>query len=165
MAKKKTRPKAAEAKHYGYSIKIESRCTHDEREDKQWGSWSTEYDNSIARNGEKTDEYPDVASIHDIAPGSHALVVWVEWSTGDSFGHGKRTGTEILGLFKDAASAKSLKEQLEKDYMSYTNYSRSKPHEYNYKTPDGQVFTSKFAPWSGYFESLDSVNMDSVVIF
>ena len=161
------RKKKAEAKpiQYGYKVTMESYCNESYHSGKQFGEWRESYTNHLKSIAARDDKYPDVNSIHKIEPGQGALVVWIEWSTGDSFGHGDRTCTEIMGLFKDMESALSLKTQIESWIPNKKAKKWEDTHSYHFKTPDGQEFSSGFAPWSGYFESLDSVNVDAVIIF
>ena len=151
-------------KQYGYKVTVESYCNESYHSGKQFGEWRESYTNNLKSIASHDGKYPDVNSIHNIEKGKPALVVWIEWSTGDSFGHGNRTCTEIMGLFKDMESALSLKTQIE-SWNPRENKKWEEAHSYHFKTPDGQEFKSGFAPWSGHFESLDSVNVDVVTIF
>jgi hypothetical protein len=153
------KPAKITEKHFGYGVKIHSRCDHSERSDEQYGSWHESYTNSISAKVQSVTEYPDVVSTYEIAPGSEAWVVWVEYSTGDSFGHADRNGTEVIGIFSqdNFASAQVLQAGLEKQDAEDN-------HAYRIETPDGQVFESNWAPWSGYFEHLDTVHIDQVVV-
>ena len=163
MARKK---KAADKPiQYGYKVTVESYCNESYHSGEQFGEWRESYSNHLKSIAARDDKYPDVNSIHKIEPGQGALVVWIEWSTGDSFGHGDRSCTEIMGLFKDMVSAQSLKNQIESWSPNRKATKWEDTHSYHFKTPDGQEFTSGFAPWSGYFDSLDSVNVDAVTIF
>lgn len=148
---------------YGYAVTINSYCEHSEREDVEYGSWSESYSNDIERLIVKGGS--DVASIHDLQSGDRAFVVWVEWSTGDSFGHGDRSCTEVLGLFKSYEDAEVLKDTIEASSNKYDRRGYENDGvAYWVKTPDGQIFTSGWAPWLGYFESLDSVHIDRVEV-
>jgi len=118
----------------------------------------------------KTTEYPDVASIHDIPLGTNVLIVWAEWSSGDSFGHATNGSTEVLGLFLDMASAKALADGIKncnkKPYhYSYRKETTPTSDGYDIKTPDGQRFTCGFASWNGYFESLTDVHINNATVF
>jgi hypothetical protein len=153
------KPAKLTEQHFGYGVKIRSRCDHSERSDEQYGSWYESYTNRIGSAVQSQTEYPDVTSTYEITPGEDAWVVWVEYSTGDSFGHGDCNGTEVVGIFRkeDYHAAKSLKEQIHRhaaaDFASY-----------RFETSDGQVFESGCAPWSGYFERLDEVHIDRVCV-
>jgi len=168
MAKKKKSKVKAVAKpvHYGYKVEIDSCCTHSEQSDEEYGPWEESYSNSLQGHATKTEEYPDVASIHDVKPGTNVLIVWAEWSTGDSFGHADNRGTEVLGLFLDMESAKALADGLKKDGQSWRTGSKKQASDgYKVRTPDGQVFESGFAPWNGYFESLSDIHINTATVF
>jgi hypothetical protein len=154
-----------QVKQYGYKIAVESDCNESYHSGKQYGEWRESYSNHLSSIATHDDEYPDVVSIHNIEPGQAALVVWIEWSTGDSFGHSDRGCTEIIGLFRDLESAESLRQQIKSWRRNDKSKKWDEQNSYHFKTPDGQEFTSGFAPWSGYFDSLDSVNIDSVGVF
>lgn len=159
MAKKKTKKIAKKKVLFGYKIPVKSYCEHSEREDKQFGNWEESYSNSLNDTIKHTKEYPDVVSVHDFKPGEVAYVVWTEWSTGDSFGHADRSGTEVIGVFRNEADADVLRSHIE----SRAAYG-SKDNGYNVQTPDGQIFESVLAPWDGYFESLDSCHVGMVTV-
>lgn len=63
---------------FGYKVDIEQYCEHNERSDEDYGSWSSSFTNSLSDIVRKTNEYPDIVSSLDIAPGTRALVVWVD---------------------------------------------------------------------------------------
>jgi hypothetical protein len=144
---------------FGYSVKLEQYCDHEEHSPEEYGSWSSSSSWTCDRMARKVSEYPDVVSIFDFPVGSNALVVWVQWGSGDSFGHADGAYAECLGMFKDMDSASSLREQVEQWTRS------TKGYDYEFTTPDGQVFKSGFAPWIGYFDSLEAVNIEVVAIF
>lgn len=148
---------------YGYAVNIQSYCDHYEREDEEYGSWSASYTNSLDSTIVKGGS--DVASIHDLQSGDRGFIVWAEWSSGDSFGHGDRNNTEVLGLFKTYEAAEVLKAAIEASADKYDRRGYEKDGAaYRVKTPDGQLFESGWAPWLGYFESLDSVHIDRVEV-
>lgn len=144
---------------FGYKVDIEQYCDHNERSDEDYGSWSSSFTNSLSDIVRKTNEYPDIVSSLDIAPGTRALVVWAVWSTGDSFGHSSGSGTEAFGIFTDLKSAEELQKAME-DYSS-----GNRKDDIVVTTSDGQVFKLGYMPWFGYFDSLDSVRIDAVSVF
>lgn len=141
---------------FGYKVDIESYCDHHEPATEQYGNWSSRYTNTMKDTVCKTNEYPDIVSSLDIPVGSRAFVVWVVWSTGDSFGRAAGSYSEAFGIFTDLESAEWLRTTLiiirEQDGKTELN------------TPDGQEFTLDYMPWYGYFESLDVVNVTSVTV-
>ncbi len=125
---------------YGYKVVINSRELNRVDPDEPYGRWSVECENSISRV-HKTLEYPDVASADDIAPGEDAFLVWAEWSSGDSFGSGTRNHAEPFGIFAKYEDAQKFHDEL------------SGKKEYDYSVP-----------WTGYFESLDDLHIDKVMV-
>lgn len=144
---------------FGYKVDIEQYCDHNERSDEDYGSWSSSFTNSLSDIVRKTNEYPDIVSSLDIAPGTRALVVWAVWSTGDSFGRSSGSGTEAFGIFTDIKTA----EELQKAMEDYSHGNRK--DDIVVTTSDGQVFKLGYMPWFGYFDSLDSVRIDAVSVF
>lgn len=142
---------------FGYKVEIDQYCEHSEHSGEQFGDWRASYTNSIKNLVQKTDEYPDITSSLDIAPGTQALVVWAVWSSGDSFGRNSGGHSEAFGIFTDLGSAVQLREAL------YAHTDNNKSTELT--TSDGQKFTLGYMPWFGYFESLDSVSVDVVTVF
>ena len=98
MARKE---KTVESVQYGYKVSVDSTCLDSEYSDEQFGPWSESYTNHLESIAAHDSKYPDVTSIHNIEPGQGALVVWIEYSSGDSFGYADRKYTEIMGLFRD----------------------------------------------------------------
>lgn len=139
---------------FGYKTDVDHQCDHSHQSEEEYGPWSSSFTNSMGRLVHKENEYPDVVSTLDIAPGTNALIVWAEWSTGDSFGGCSRGRTESFGIFTDMASAVALKEAL-----------LAAGETLVVTTPDGQHFTQTWVPWHGYFEDLDGVRIDPVVVY
>lgn len=155
---KKSKSKKAKVQHYGYAVEVHQTCTHSEYSSEPYGDWSESYDNRLDSVARKGAEYPDVTSIHDIAEGEDAWVVWVEWSAGDSFGWATRSATDVIGIFRkqDYHAAEELAEQIQ-------NKKKDSNFSYEFHTSDGQTFTG-CASWIGYFDSLENVNIDRVCV-
>lgn len=145
---------------FGYGVEIRQTCVHSERSPEQYGDWSEAYDNRLSDIARKGAEYPDVVCDFDIPVGEDAWVVWIEWSSGDSFGWGDNAYTDVMGIFRkqDYDSAESLKRQIE-------NHGADEKYNFSYKfeTPDGQKFEGH-ASWKGYFERLSNVHIEKVTV-
>lgn len=140
---------------FGYKVEIDSVCTHYEREDVKWGSWSAEHSNYFKQVTKATEkDYPDITSSVDIKEGEDCFVVWAEWSSGDSFGWGERSNVEPLAIFKDSESVQVFKTYCE----NVEDYGPAK-----LTTPDGQTFEI-FAGWVGYFERLNGIHVEQTKI-
>lgn len=148
---------------FGYQVSIDRDCYHSESSDEEWGSWSRSYRNTF-QSIKKGGEFPDVVSTHNLKTGEKCFVVWVEYSTGDSFGSAERAEVEVVGVFKDRAVAEELR-------LALIYYDKHKPNQqwddrytFHFKTSDGQEFNYGFVPWSGYFEYLDEAHIKETVI-
>ena len=147
---------------FGYEVVLEQTQLRYEHEGVEFGSWKSENRWSIGSIVTKVDQHPDVVSPIDFPSGSNALIVWIQWGSGDSFGHSSGANAEAIGIFKDMDSAVSLKKQIEE----WSGETRDNfDYSYKFTTPDGQEFKSGYAPWAGYFESLEDVNIDVVAVF
>lgn len=146
-----------EKKMFGYKVNIEKSRDHYEHDGEQFGAWSASSSHSIDTVVLKTTEYPDITSSIDFQMGDIAFVVWAVWSSGDSFGHESGASSEALGIFKDAKAAFELKNFIESKKWN-------DDHTLDFKTSDGQQIKSNWVGWSGYFESLDYVEITTVLV-
>lgn len=159
MAQPKPAPSAKPL--YGYKVHIQRYCEHSEREDTEYGSWSESYSNTFDYIT-KTDKYGDVYSPVDLEkqPG---FLVWLEYSTGDSFGNSERGSVEVIALFASRAKAEELKKRLQ-DWTDKKNsgaYSGT-DFDYNFKAKIDKQEIKIYAPWLGYFEHLDNIYIQEV---
>lgn len=141
-----------------YSVDIERRCVRDYHSGEKYGDWETEYDNTFKGITRSDKEYGDLESSLDIPDGTNVYVVWIEYSSGDSFGHGIRNDVDTFGVFTSREAASELARAID-------NHNR-KDHDYKplkIKTSDGQQFDI-YPSWLGYFERLDDVHVAEVVM-
>lgn len=149
---------------FGYTVKLTQTNTHYEREEEQWGSWSS--DSFWTFHGvSKGGDYPDIASTLDINPGELCYVVWVQWGSGDSFGHGSGEYAEAVGIFKERGSAEELADAVRNLHNFECGKKKQDGDGYCLDTSDGQHFEDGFCSWRGYFESLEDVNIEPCILF
>ena len=152
---------------FGYEVTIERHCDEDYHSEEQFGEWRTSHSNSFI-SIKPNAKYPDVVSTHDFKSGDEAYLVWFEYSTGDSFGNGHCSSVETTGLFHDKRIAQELVTAIEKfdgtERMDILNFEYASTNSFYFQTSDGQVFKYGFAPWTGYFETLELVHLEEVVI-
>ena len=141
---------------FGYKVGIISHQDHYEHDGEEWGEWSSAHSHRMG-DVTKNPEYPDVTSILDIEVGESCIVVWAIWSSGDSFGCASGGCSEAIGIFTDINSATALV-----NYINSKDW--NKDHIMDFVTPDMQEFKQEWVGWSGYFESLDSVEASVVVM-
>lgn len=148
---------------FGYEVDIETDCDRDVRQygeskwDYEWSADCSNYFRAIYKDGS------DIASALDIPVGTPCFVVWVEYSTGDSFGHGYRDQHSVIAVFTDKQSAEMLEKEILKNAKDYRTVGSPKAYSFKLTTPDGQEL-EVHESWNGYFESLDEVHVESTVI-
>ena len=92
-------------------------------------------------------------TIHDYKPNEKIYVIYVIYSTGDSFSHDRDGRCELIGATHDSKLAYRIKEFIEKDYKN-----EDTEHDYELKDIGGVKFHTY--PWKGYFESLSYVRVE-----
>lgn len=114
--------------------------------------WSRDsYDGEVSVVGAKLvkeDSYDILGSEHEFAVGDVCYLVWAQYSTGDTFG---RDGGqyELLEVYPSYEVAKEREKV-------YENLSDRRSENV------GQAIG--YVPWLGYFESLDFVRVEELVI-
>ena len=154
-------------KQFGYKVSLSRYCNDSTYENESGEpychSWSESWSNSF-ESIVKTDKYPDLASAHDFKVGERVYVVWAEWSSGDSFGHGDRSSCEAFGLFKFEADAYAFQHALEHAREGDQGQDWNDRHKFVWTSSEGWEYGCGFLPWFGYFESLDNVHVEAVTI-
>lgn len=140
-------------KLYGYDVDICQICIDSEYSPEYSDdcSWYKSYNNFLGSITPNTSGYPDVVSTLKLTKRGTYYLVWLEYSTGDSFGTSNKGSTLACGIFQDFKSANQLKKAIED---SSGNSSRS----IKLITSDGQEFEI-YDCWTDYFGGLDDVNI------
>lgn len=152
--------------YIGYKFKIESIATEVQSQEVQYGTWEEVWHNYASSFATKVDTNPDIASVLDLQSGTVAYVVWAEWTYGDSFGEAIKGSCDVFGIFEYEVFAQELVDHLEN---RTTNCGMFAPNEEDSDvckcvTGDGQQFNYRHLPWVGYFERLESVEIQKVNI-
>ena len=137
-------------------VQYTSNCTHSYREPVEYGDWNEEYDftvqgataSSRGRWGGLAHDEEKFNLAFDAEVDDTVYVLWMTYSTGDSFGHGSGYG-EILWVFKDRVAANTALVRVREN---------SKEYSINFLDDSGQVVTFS-NPGSGYFENVDSLTI------
>jgi hypothetical protein len=141
----------------GYKVIINSSCDDSEFSDEKWGPWSEDWSHSFGSIHRITPpQYSDVSSDLNILAEEPVYVVWVEYSTGDSFGWANRGRAVAVGVFKTYEDAQALEAWL-------NNKDKARSYSQTYDSPDGQILQI-YCEWEGYFERLESVNITPTVM-
>lgn len=155
---------------FGYKVDIGQRCEKDIEPNEKFGSWERSYSNWFEKISTKAKGIPDAISDFDIKQGETCYVVWVEYSSGNSFGMAENENVEVVGVFKDKACAKELEQAIKEQNQAYRRgelafgESWKDQNKFYCKTSDGQEFQYGFCPWYGYFEVLENVYVEEAVM-
>lgn len=97
----------------------------------------------------KNAQYRDITVPFDVDINKSYILLWADYNTGDSFGS-DRNLTEFIDLFETVEAAEAARKALE-----------TATGDAQYTREDGSV-VQMYVPWHGYFESLNSINLDLV---
>ena len=140
------------SKMFGYQVTITQTLIREWASNEAYGSWSAEYSNSFIRIS-KADRLPDITSSIDVSTGDKCIVVWAEWSSGDSFGSSSRSNVEPLAIFTDEVSAEVFVQILK----------HTRKYSKRIITPDNQDHNINCG-WVGYFEALDDIHIEHTIM-
>lgn len=120
-------------------------------------------------------EYFDLEVPFDVEFGKSYFLVYVIYSTGDSFGNDYGR-IEFIDLFQKEKLANSLKKKIEQHYNEYVEsnlYSyvggrtvkraKAPHHTIKYTNNEGKEIDLYTGPWIGYFERLQDVYCELVL--
>jgi hypothetical protein len=140
-------------------VKTQSHCNSSYQEDKDYGDWHSDSSFSIEGVYASTPDGYNVELIDvpfDFKPGDAVFVLWMTYSSGDSFGHSEGNG-EVLWVFKDAAVALAAKALWQK--------ANDKDGHYAVEfIADSGMKVSLSNPAAGYFENLSSLDLSAFLI-
>jgi hypothetical protein len=146
---------------YGYMVEIERFCVDSDYSNERFGDWHESYSNTfkkIYKNPTPKINSPAIVSEHDFAQGEEVYVVWVEYSTGDSFGWSNRGGVDAVAVVKDYFAAVELQDWINKSATKEWRYTET------FTASTGETLQIYVGAWTGYFERLECVNIEHTVI-
>ena len=164
-----------EKKMFGYKVNILKECVYtnlgedryaDYEEDLdgqafihvQEERWSEKYENSFD-SIQMTQSSPDVVSTIDLYE-AEGYLVWLDYTTGDSFGSAERGSTECVAILSTMAAAEELKDYLK--LWSPDTLGWEQKENFHFETQDGQRVEYKTSPWGGFEECLCDVYIEKV---
>lgn len=126
--------------------------------DDRWSraSTSTSWTVEGVRLSEK-DGHQSLAADFPVQIGDVVHVLYAVYSTGDSFGHDEGAYLEFLSVHKDYEVAKRNLEAVQGRDTAKNKYTMVLEFD-----SGGKV--ERHCPWDGYFESLDYVRLESLVV-
>jgi len=165
MAKPKKKPiktkkvdkKEEKPKSYAVNIlhTLSCRVTRHADHTDEWDADDLAYQPEVQAVQLSGSEYGDFYLDSEPKVGENFFLVYVIYSTGDSFHH-EEGRIEFVGLLKDAVDAEALAEHIRKSDGSLTRYQVA--------LPSGESIEYYNGAWTGYFESLTSVNVASIPV-
>lgn len=144
-----------------YKVELEEHTNSYESAQELYGEWSSSsgwYFRKITKVKDIEKSYADITSELDIDPGEIVNVVWLEYSTGDSFGHAYKGKACAVAIFK--ADSYEATEDFVK-HINKQQYNSDSEYMYQnvYEALDGQKIHF-YSEWSGYFETLEEVHIE-----
>lgn len=146
-----------------YSIDVEDDLYgHDTSEadpNDEWSRASTHTDHNIT--GFKVHpetQYGDVMVPYVPERGVDYYLLYVVYSTGDSFGHDSGSSVEYIGLY----TADELHVAKENERRIEAHNSGDHELKLHLLMPNTSVDFNIYVPWQGYFECLDYVSIETV---
>lgn len=141
-------------------VQYQENCTHSEREPEQYGSWRESYDFSVTgvslSSRERWNE-EKLGCLVDVKAGEPVFVLYMTYSTGDTFGHADGKG-EVIWVFKDAALAMKAK-----DIWNKENDKRDPEFSIEFEA-DGGVMVKQSNPAAGYFENVGHISVETFLV-
>ena len=141
-------------------VQYNEHCTDSYHSGEQWGEWRESYDFSVTgvsltsrdRWNEET-----LGCLVDVKAGEPVFVLYMTYSTGDTFGRAEGKG-EVIWVFKDAALAMKAKEIWNKE-----NDKRDPEFSIEFEV-DGGTKVTQSNPAAGYFENLGHVGVETFLV-
>ena len=137
-------------------VKTDEYCTHSHREDRDYGEWSETYSftvDGVYLNKTPGERYDMVEVAFDAKVGDTAAVLYMTYSTGDSFGSSTGNG-EVIWVFPDGDTA----------VRAMRKY-QANMEKFSVEFDDGFGNLIKMHnPAAGYFERLEDIDVKVCVI-
>lgn len=147
-----------------YKVELEEYQNSYEREPEEYGSWSSSsswHFHRISKVKDIEEYHSDLNSELDITPGQEVIVVWLEYSHGDSFGHAYKGGSASVAIFEADAyeAAKDFAKHIESGKYERDESDTKYIYQWVYEALDGQKIHF-YDSWSDYFGGLEVVHIE-----
>ncbi len=149
-----------------YSLRIEDeqlrRETSEPDPDDRWDRASTQTDHSIVGFNaapETEEKYYDLVIPYEPQYNEEYFLLYAVYSTGDSFGHDEGAGIEYIGFYRE--NQLDVAQENQRNIEQHLRSKDDDSYSLKLKSPEGKEF-DQHAPWVGYFESLDLVEIVSI---
>lgn len=141
-------------------VQYDEDCTHSEREPVEYGSWSEEWDFRVKgvslTSRDRWNEEKFTVNI-DVKAGDPVFVLYMTYSTGDTFGHANGRG-EVLWVFKDADTARNALTLWKEE-----NDKRDPEFSVKFEDDVGKIIQMS-NPAAGYFENVGYIDLETFLV-
>lgn len=132
-------------------------CVDRKHSDEDFGNWHEDYSFYLESRAILTNEqdYDTVPLTFDAKAGDTVYLIYALWGTGNSFGRADSSSVDFIAVFKTFDKANEVLNELKKakHYEDFVNITEE----------NGE--TRKYSPdWTGYFESLEQLDIVPIVI-
>lgn len=131
----------------------------------KWGrddtrtTWDAQYLKAVSDQ-----ESWDVIAPWDLKAGESALVVYVIYSTGDSFGRSECGSVEVIDVFKTTELAQACIGAVRKTDRRYPAPGSKGLDSAKWVREDNSMGKLEYTPWNGYFECLEDVRCELLTV-
>ena len=134
-------------------VETELTCTdsHHDTEDR-FGDWYAYYDFEVLLVSLKGEKIDSIAVDFEAKVGDEVYVLWMIYSSGDSFGRSSGDG-EVIWVFKDYKIAME----------AYKKWYKAEEYSISFVVDGGHTMTTS-NPSSGYFEHQDSLHLVKYIV-
>jgi hypothetical protein len=141
-------------------VSLESRTVRDYSEEGPYGSWSTDFqyeglEVKLVGQGQIGWSSSIIETSFEAKVGQVVFAVIVVYSSGDSFGSSSGN-TDVAGVYNTAETAYKVR-----SLIMYDNENNQRDFDYLKIEGEPDIYPGT---WKGYFESLDSVRIETVLI-
>jgi len=141
-------------------VQYDEHCTHSHREPVEYGSWRESYDfrvTGVSLTSRNRYDEEKLGCLVDVKAGEPVFVLYMTYSTGDSFGRADGKG-EVIWVFKDSALAMKAKSKWEAE-----NDKRDPEFTIEFEVDGGQTVRQS-NPAAGYFENVGTIDVDTFLV-
>lgn len=141
-------------------VQYDEICTHSYRSPEQWGDWSESYDfrvKGVSLTSRNCYDEEKLGCLVDVKAGEPVFVLYMTYSTGDTFGRAEGKG-EVIWVFKDPDLAMKAKSKFEEE-----NNKRDPEFSVEFEA-DGNIDVRQSNPAAGYFENVGYIDVETFLV-
>ena len=141
-------------------VQYDETCTHSYRSPEQWGDWSESYDfrvKSVSLTSRDRYDEEKLGCLVDVKAGEPVFVLYMTYSTGDTFGRAEGKG-EVIWVFKDPDLANKAK-------VKWAEENQKRDPEFSIEFEvDGGETVKQSNPAAGYFENVGYIEVETFLV-